>query len=333
MNRSSTGRTSRSMKSSNERCTSLISAGMLKSIQSRLGEPRQHPCPAPVHGNAKRGSIHVVSDPTERPSFSFPTEAPSQPAAPRDAATVIVVRDGSAGLETFMLQRHLNSDFIGGAYVFPGGSVDEGDRDPRFAELVTGVSDDHRRCMQDSTLPLLICAIRETFEEAGVLLARHADDGRTVALVDDEAWQARRNDLNSRKRSFLDIVQETGIILDASLVRYWSRIVTPLAAPKRFDARFLLARMPRGQDPLHDDVETTASTWIQPSKAVEDGRAGRFQIIFPTRRTLEQIDDYSSADELFAAAEGRDPDPLTPEIVLSDGVAKIKLDGDTIHDL
>lgn len=232
-----------------------------------------------------------------------------------------------------MLQRHLNSDFIGGAYVFPGGSVDEGDRDPRFAELVTGVSDDHRRCMQDSTLPLLICAIRETFEEAGVLLARHADDGRTVALVDDEAWQARRNDLNSRKRSFLDIVQETGIILDASLVRYWSRIVTPLAAPKRFDARFLLARMPRGQDPLHDDVETTASTWIQPSKAVEDGRAGRFQIIFPTRRTLEQIDDYSSADELFAAAEGRDPDPLTPEIVLSDGVAKIKLDGDTIHDL
>lgn len=274
-----------------------------------------------------------MSDPTERPGFDFPTSVPAEPAATRDAATVIVVRDGADGLETFMLQRHLNSDFIGGAYVFPGGSVDEGDFDPKLHARVKGVSEDLSRALAESAMPLLVCAIRETFEEAGILIARYASSGEPVQLLDDDAWQQRRQALNDQSTSFLSLVEEMDLILDASLIRFWSRIVTPLAAPKRFDARFLIARMPAGQEPLHDDVETTASTWIQPATAVAEGRAGRFQIIFPTRRTLEQLDDYPNSKAVFEAAANRDASPLTPEIVLADGVAKIKLDGDAVHDL
>jgi len=273
-----------------------------------------------------------VTDPTERPGFSFPTEPPAEPAVPRDAATVIVVRDGDAGLETFMLRRHLNSDFIGGAYVFPGGTLDPGDRDPRFASLIAGIGEDLRRALGEDTVPLLACAFRETFEEAGILLARDRH-GDPVRLLDDARWAKRRDDLNARTRPFLEILEEADVILDATLVRFWSRIVTPLAAPKRYDARFFVARMPEGQEPLHDDLETTDSVWISPATAVADGRAGRFQIIFPTRRTLEQIDACGSVDGILEAAHARDAEPLTPEIILSEGVARIRLGDGEVHDL
>ncbi len=273
-----------------------------------------------------------MTDPPERPSFSFPTQAPAEPVATRDAATVIVVRDSDDGLETFMLQRHLNSDFIGGAYVFPGGTVDPSDRDPRFASRIAGIGEDLRRTLGEDTVPLLACAFRETFEEAGILLARDRH-GDPIRLLDDERWSKHREELNARSRTFLEILEETDVILDATLVRFWSRIVTPVSAPKRFDARFLVARMPEGQEPLHDDVETTASTWIRPSTAVEDGRAGRFQIIFPTRRTLEQLDACGSVDGILEAARGRDATPLTPEIILAEGVVRIRLDDGGVHEL
>ncbi|MFP5225234.1 MAG: NUDIX hydrolase [Actinomycetota bacterium] len=273
-----------------------------------------------------------MSDPTERPSFTLPAEPPAEPAPTRDAATVVVVRDGDEGLEVFMLQRTMNSDFVGGAYVFPGGTVDPDDLDPSWEDRTLPLSEDLRRCLGDLALPLVVCAIRETFEEAGILLAR-TRDGEPVRLLDDDLWDRRRDELNARSRSFANIIEEAEVVLDPSLLRYWSRLVTPLSAPKRYDARFFVARMPEGQDPLHDDMETTDSVWIRPSRAVEDGRAGRFMIIFPTRRTLEAVDEHADAASVFAAAEDRDPAPLTPEVVLVEGIPKIALPGGTIHDL
>jgi 8-oxo-dGTP pyrophosphatase MutT (NUDIX family) len=231
-----------------------------------------------------------------------------------------------------MLQRTMNSDFVGGAYVFPGGTVDPDDSDPGWEDRMLPLSDDLVRALGEDAIPLVVCAIRETFEEAGILLAR-TREGEPVRLLDDEVWDERRDALNAHARSFADIVDEADIVLDPSLLRYWSRLVTPLSAPKRYDARFFVARMPQGQDPLHDDMETTDSIWIRPSKAVEDGRAGRFMIIFPTRRTLEAIDEHPDAASVFAAAEERDREPITPDVVMVDGVPKIALPGGTIHDL
>lgn len=273
-----------------------------------------------------------VSDPTERPPFTLPAGAPADPAPTRDAATVVIVRDGTDGLETFMLQRTLDSDFVGGAFVFPGGTVDPGDRDPYIAQAMGPLSSDLTRALGDDAIPLVVCAIRETFEEAGILLARTAD-GEPVRLRDEDAWQARRDALNAHTITFADLIAETKITPDPSLLRYWSRLVTPLSAPKRYDARFFVARMPEGQDPLHDDLEATDSVWIRPQHAVSEGRAGRFMIIFPTRRTLEAIDLCGTADEVFAAAIARDAQPLTPEVVMIDGVPKIALPGGDMHDL
>jgi 8-oxo-dGTP pyrophosphatase MutT (NUDIX family) len=267
-------------------------------------------------------------DRTEQPSFVLPIEEPAEPAAPRDSATVIVVRDGAAGLETFMLERHLNSDVLGGAYVFPGGTVSPGDRDPALADVFDGIGEDHVRALGDDAVPLLACAIRETFEEAGILLARHRD-GSPVTL-EDPRWNDLRDRLNARAITALELAREAGIVFAADLLRYWHRLCTPVQAPKRYDARFFIAVMPAGQEPLHDDLETTASVWVSPDDAVARGRAGTLSIIYPTRKTLESIGRYPTASALFAAAHGRAPDAITPRVVMKDGEARIELPDGTI---
>ena len=131
----------------------------------------------------------------DRPSFAIPVEIPDPPAVPRDSATVIVVRDGAEGLEVFMLERHLNSDFAGGAYVFPGGTIDDRDTDPAAAAFFDGPAAADAAALVDArpdrALAFHLCAIRETFEEAGILLARR--EGTPVRLTDDaerhEKWR------------------------------------------------------------------------------------------------------------------------------------------------
>ena len=226
-------------------------------------------------------------DRTERPSFVMPLEEPAEPAVPRDSSTVIVLRDGAASVDVFMLERHLNSDVLGGAYVFPGGTVDADDADPDLADLVDGIDGDLTRALGPGALGLIVCAIRETFEEAGILLARHAY-GAPVRL-EDERWVEWRRALNARETTAVELAYTAGIRYAADLLRFWHRLVTPVQAPKRYDTRFFVALMPNGQTPLHDSLETTASTWVDPAGAVARGREGKLQIIYPTRKTLESL--------------------------------------------
>jgi 8-oxo-dGTP pyrophosphatase MutT (NUDIX family) len=267
-------------------------------------------------------------DQTERPSFVIPAEEPDAPATPRDSATVLVVRDGARELEVFMLERHLNSDVLGGAYVFPGGTVDEADRDPALADHVDGISDDLARALGEDALGLVVCAIRETFEEAGILLARHADG--TPVRLEDPRWAAIRDELNARATTALAVARDTGIRFAADLLRYWHRLVTPVQAPKRYDARFFIARMPDGQTPLHDAIETTASVWVEPQDAIDRGRAGTLSIIYPTRKTLESIARYGGGHDVFDAAVGRPAEPVTPRVVIENGEARIVLPDGTV---
>ena len=257
---------------------------------------------------------HGLVDHTERPSFVIPIEEPETPAIPRDSATVIVVRDAARGLEVFMLERHLDSDVLGGAYVFPGGTVDKADRDHSLVEFVAGVDDDLHRALGNDALALIVCAIRETFEEAGILLAHH-EDGRPVTL-DNPRWMDLRARLNAREITARDVAVEGGIRFAGNLLRYWHRLCTPVQAPKRYDTRFFVAMIPDGQQPLHDDVETTASRWVRPQDAIDAGKDGTLSIIYPTRKTLESIARYETAADLFRAANGRRAEPITPRIVM-----------------
>ena len=253
---------------------------------------------------------------------------PAEPVVPRDSATVIVVRDDRGPLEVFMLERHIQSDFAGGAYVFPGGTLDEGDQDPALADLVDGWRELAERTGEDPDRQraLAVCAIRETFEEAGVLLARH-EHGTPVRL-DDHRWRDNRKAVADREIDAVTLAKETGIRYAADLLRFWQRWVTPVFAPKRYDTRFFVAVMPHGQTPLHDDVETTASTWVRPADAIARGRSGRLTIIFPTRKTLESLDGLETTDAVFGAAASRSVQPVLPRFVVENGVGHVYLPGD-----
>jgi 8-oxo-dGTP pyrophosphatase MutT (NUDIX family) len=269
---------------------------------------------------------HLGMDPTQRPPASVISslDVPETPAVPRDSATVLVARDGAHGLEVFMLKRHLNSDTLGGAFVFPGGTVDAGDGNPELADRVAGVDDDLHRALGAQALGLIVCAIRETFEEAGVLLAR-TRDGAPVRLENEQRWIELRRALNAREIDAMELARAGDVIFAADLLRYWQRLITPVQAHKRYDTRFFVAHLPDGQVPLHDDYETTESEWVRPADAVARGRAGEFSIIYPTRKTLESIDPFADAASLFAAARGRPADAITPRIVVEGGEARIVL--------
>jgi 8-oxo-dGTP pyrophosphatase MutT (NUDIX family) len=260
----------------------------------------------------------------DRPSFAITVEVPDPPAVPRDSATVILVRDGAPGLEVFMLERHLNSDFAGGAYVFPGGTIDDRDTDPAAAAYLDVTPGEDPE--------FYLCAIRETFEEAGVLLARR--DGAPVHLEDEEgSFAAYRRELASRGGSLAEFAEKEALRFAGDLLHYFSRWVTPEFAPKRYDARFFVAEMPEGQRPLHDDVETTASTWIRPATAIEQAREGLFSIIFPTRKTLEELATFDTAQAVIDSTVGKRVEAILPKVVLADGQARVVLPGDaTLHE-
>lgn len=266
----------------------------------------------------------------DRPSQPVPAEPPAEPVAPRDSATVIVARDGAAGLEVFMLERHLRSDFAGGAYVFPGGTVDDADLDPALADVTDGWSAARAAELSEAgqrhALGFVVCAIRETFEEAGVLLARTA--GGAPVRLDEPGWSERRSALAAGEITALELARDAGVRYAADLMRYWMRWITPEYAPRRYDARFFVAHLPEGQEPLHDDVETTASRWIRPADVIAQARAGTFTIIFPTRKTLETVGEQPTARALFDAAVDRPRDPILPTLVFVDGEPRVMLPGD-----
>ncbi len=246
------------------------------------------------------------------------------------SASVVLVRDGRehAGVEVLLLERHLDADFAGGALVFPGGKVDERDRELDAARW-TGRSlarwrEELGTDTEREALGVLVAAIRETFEEAGVLLA-HREDGSPLdadALRRSSVVEARRR-LTERGASWdwRPWLSDEGFVLDLGALAFWSWWVTPVGQHKRFDTRFLIAHLPPGQVAHYDDVETTSLRWITPADALDEQSRAEATIIFPTRRNLAALAAYGSADEVWEAArDGRvDRRRIQPSIVLVDG--------------
>ena len=229
---------------------------------------------------------------------------------PRDAATVMLVRD-SPNLEVFMLRRNLRSVFVGGAYVFPGGGVDAGDRDPALLALVDGVSpaDADARLGGPGALGFWVAAIRESFEEAGVLLARDRTLGDLV-VSDAPVLDAERRRLIAGERPFVEIVRGLGVVLDAGALAPFARWITPSGPPRRFDTWFFVAAAPEGHVYEHDDDETVASTWLGPADALEQAREGEIELIYPTFRSLQTLARFDRAEDVLDAVHAvwRDSD-------------------------
>ncbi|WP_208028269.1 NUDIX hydrolase [Rhabdothermincola sediminis] len=258
----------------------------------------------------------------------------------RPAATIMLVRDGSEGLEVFMLRRNLRSDFVGGAYVFPGGAVDDHDRHENLEAVCAGRTDAEASAqlgVERGGLAFWVAAIRESFEEAGVLLA-YGPDGAVVRLDDPGAgarFASHRRDVDRGARRLVDICAEEGLRLAVDGIFYFSHWITPEGAPRRYDTRFFVARAPDGQVPFHDDHEVIASLWVRPSEALARHRAGEFELIYPTMRSLVTLERFASADELLGAAAAIEEVPaIEPRIVEDEGGGgyRIVLPGDPGYD-
>jgi 8-oxo-dGTP pyrophosphatase MutT (NUDIX family) len=273
-----------------------------------------------------------VTDTDQVPASSVPV---------RPAATVMLVRDGDTGLEVFMLQRTLSAAFARGQYVFPGGKVDDADHGEAFEPVCDGHDDataSARLGIGSGGLAWLVAAIRECFEEAGVLLARRGDDGEVVAF-DDPAVAARFNEarhlVHAGERSLVDVCAEEGLILLTDRMHLVDHWVTPLGERRRFETRFFVAAAPPSQEPLHDDKETIASLWVRPADALEMWRAGDLQMFPPTVASLEFLLPHATVDDAMTAAEAVGvPQLVTPRIVLGpDGrVTGIRRPGEPDYD-
>lgn len=272
-------------------------------------------------------------------------EPPADPVAPvvaKDAATIMLVRDGGSGraaaLEVCMLRRHLDSDFVGGAYVFPGGKVDEADRTREAEAACAGRSDEAASEMlgiERGGLAFWVAALRECFEEAGVLLAYGADDpdGRVALAVSDPVVRRRlaaaRIDVNAGRVGFLAACRAEGAVLAVDRVHYFSHWITPEPAPKRYDTRFFVAALPPDQVPIHDDHETTETVWVRPAEALERAAAGEFDLIFPTMKNLEAIGRFDTSGALLEAAAAVERVPtVLPRVVSDERGFRILLPGD-----
>jgi 8-oxo-dGTP pyrophosphatase MutT (NUDIX family) len=241
-------------------------------------------------------------------------ESGREPAPTRDAATVALVRDGDRGLEVYLLRRVQAMSFAPGAYVYPGGSVDDEDRDADIRW--SGASADEWAAAfgtdRSTALALVCAAVRETFEESGVLLAGAGPDD-VLPDVSGDDWEAEREALEGRRQSLSQLLERRDLVLRADLLRPLAHWITPEAEPRRFDTRFFLAAVPEGQLTREAGGESDDRVWIRPEEALRS----ELTLYPPTRSVLVDLSRY--ADVAAALAAERPIRPVLPKFVMVDG--------------
>ncbi|MEP1124182.1 MAG: NUDIX hydrolase [Ilumatobacter sp.] len=237
----------------------------------------------------------------------------------RTAATVMLVRDavdGDPGVEVFMLRRVGNASFAAGMYVFPGGRVDDADGAAEIEPFCHGLDDadaSRQLGLESGGLAYWVAAIRECFEEAGILLA-NPRDGSALSVGDDD-----RHGVHDGTLSMVDLCRRDDLVLDVSTTQYVDHWLTPIGEARRFDTRFFVTETPPGQDGLHDDKETTASTWIRPSEALRMQADGELVMMPPTIKNLRWLDGFDTASAAVDAGEAIvDPIKILPKTRFDD---------------
>jgi 8-oxo-dGTP pyrophosphatase MutT (NUDIX family) len=252
----------------------------------------------------------------------------------RPAATVVVLRDSSAGPEIFMVRRHHAVAFMAGAHVFPGGRVDDSDHDadPRWCDGI----DDAARQLSDLpravALAYHVAAARELFEEAGVLLAR-SEPGRFVSLAGADArdrFMTYRHDVHGGRRTLRAVVEQERLRLALDALVAFAHWVTPPVDTRRFDTRFFVSRVPPEQAPAHEHAESTESTWTTAAAALSAAARGDIVLPPPTWATLRELEPFASVDEVLAWARTRKVVRREPKLVEDAETRMLVLPGDPL---
>ena len=250
------------------------------------------------------------------------------PAVPRDAATVILLRQAAAGVEAFLLRRTAELEFAPGAYVFPGGSVDARDTDSGVGWAGPGPADFAALLdvPPDRARALVCAAVRETFEESGVLLAGPSHDD---LVRDSAALAADRHALLAGSTSLAEVLDRRGLVLRTDLLTPWARWITPEASPRRFDTWFFAAALPPGQaataapEGHADPGESESGAWLRPGSALEAARAGQMTLLPPTAVTLDELAGHHDVAGIMVRRLVITP--RLPKVIVEDGQARLAM--------
>jgi 8-oxo-dGTP pyrophosphatase MutT (NUDIX family) len=259
------------------------------------------------------------------------------PAQPRDAATVMLLRpaaagaDGGDGIEVYMLRRKSSMAFAPGAYVFPGGSVDARDADEQVAWAGPEPGEWGRifDAPPELACALVCAAVRETFEESGVLLAGPSADS-VVSDTTGADWEADRLALLDRSLSLAELLARRGLVLRSDLLRPWSRWITPVIEERRFDARFFAAALPPQQRTRDVGGEAAEVAWVSPADAIAMGRRREILLWPPTAVSLAEL---AACGDVAAALRPRKVRPVLPEASLAEGAAWLTIPADLEYPL
>ena len=232
-------------------------------------------------------------------------------AVPVPAATILLLRDAPSGLEVFMVKRHHQIDFVAGALVFPGGKIEKADSDAALGQFFDGGEG-----WSDTMRALGAGAIREAFEESGILLARDVRSGDFVSGERLDELQHYRPLLDKREALLADVLQKEKLRLALDQLVHFAHWITPANMPKRFDTHFFLAPSPVGHVGSHDGRESVDSIWITPSGAISDRK--KWNVIFPTRLNLMKLDNSKTVGEAIGTARSKPVLPVTPWVETTD---------------
>ena len=240
------------------------------------------------------------------------------PAEPRNAATVVLLRDGDTGPEVYLLRRQTTMAFAAGMCVFPGGAVDPRDFSEDVAWAGPSVADwaTTLGCSNELARALVCAAVRETFEESGVMLAGPSV-GTVVEDTTGDDWETDRVALETRELSMTDFLVRRGLVLRTDLLGAWSGWLTPVFEPKRYRTWFFVATLPGAQATRDVSSESSSVTWLPALSAVEAVESGEMLMLPPTYLTCLEIGQLGSSASALAAATSRTVDMFTPEVISS----------------
>jgi 8-oxo-dGTP pyrophosphatase MutT (NUDIX family) len=252
--------------------------------------------------------------------------------APRPASTILLLRDSVTAkgeIEVFMMVRHYEIDFNSGALVFPGGSVDKADQ----AIIANPALYSGGEGLDAVSLGFRIAAIRETFEESGILLARPRGSNALVgAGRAREIESAHRAALCEGKTTFAEVLTDNGILLALDELVPYAHWITPEGMPKRFDTWFFLAAAPPEQAGAHDGKESTDSIWVTPREALAGGESGRFKLPFPTTRNLIRLGKQPSVKAALDDSRGRPVVTVMPVMTRLNGGRQLRIPAEAGYD-
>ncbi len=249
------------------------------------------------------------------------------PAVPRSAATVVLLRPGAGGVESYLLRRHLGMAFAGGMYAFPGGGVDPRDEDAgtAWAGPAAGAWADRMRCDEALARALVCAAVRETFEESGVLLAGPTE-ATVVADPTGDDWEADREALVRHDLAFAEFLAKRGLVLRSDLLGYWAHWITPEFEPRRYDTRFFVAALPDGQRTRDVSGEADRVAWMPPAAAVAGVDAKTMRMLPPTYVMMRDLSDLASSADALERAADRAIATIQPRAVFDDDGAYLTVE-------